>query len=97
MPRRIPDYPDAFAGWNTVSSFGSIVSVVSTVLFGYIVYNIFAEGKEVQSNPWQIPAFFTSLKQHEDSALTANSLEWALESPCPFHAFNDLPVQTESN
>ena len=97
MPRRIPDYPDAFAGWNAVSSFGSIVSVVATVLFGYIIYNLFTEGKEVQSNPWQIPAYFTSLKQYEDSPLTSNSLEWVIESPTPFHAFNDLPVQTESN
>jgi cytochrome c oxidase subunit I len=38
MPRRIPDYPDAFAGWNSVSSFGSYVSAVSVLLFFYIVY-----------------------------------------------------------
>lgn len=97
MPRRIPDYPDAFAGWNTVSSFGSLVSVAATVLFAYIVYNIFAEGKEVKSNPWQVPAYFTSSKEFNETSLTTNSLEWATASPTPFHAFLDLPVQTESN
>ncbi len=97
MPRRIPDYPDAFAGWNAVSSFGSLVSVVSTVLFAYIVYNIFAEGKEVKNNPWQVPSYFTSTKEFDESSLTSNSLEWSTASPIPFHAFLDLPVQTESN
>ncbi len=38
MPRRISDYPDAFAGWNFISSFGSIVSVIATLLFLYLVY-----------------------------------------------------------
>ena len=33
MPRRIPDYPDAFAGWNAVSSLGSMVTVCSFLLF----------------------------------------------------------------
>src|SRR3546814_8229732 len=28
MPRRIPDYPDAFSGWNAVASFGSYVSEI---------------------------------------------------------------------
>ena len=49
MPRRIPDYPDAFSIWNAVSSFGSLISVVATVLFGYIVYDLFANGKEVSN------------------------------------------------
>jgi heme/copper-type cytochrome/quinol oxidase subunit 1 len=38
MPRRIPDYPDAFSGWNWVASFGSNISAFSIVLFFYIVY-----------------------------------------------------------
>lgn len=33
MPRRIPDYPDIYSGWNYISSFGSILSVVSSIFF----------------------------------------------------------------
>jgi len=33
MPRRIPDYPDAFAGWNLIASYGSYLSGVSAVFF----------------------------------------------------------------
>ena len=94
MPRRIPDYPDAFAGWNAVSSFGSLVSVVATGLFAYIIYDIFANGKEVNNNPWAVPSYFTSLSQFKDQGETANTLEWSLSSPIPFHAFTMLPVQS---
>ena len=39
MPRRIPDYPDAYAGWNAVASYGSYISAFSAVFFFYIVYS----------------------------------------------------------
>jgi heme/copper-type cytochrome/quinol oxidase subunit 1 len=45
MPRRIPDYPDAFTQWNQIASFGSSISAISFVLFIYIVYNAFANYK----------------------------------------------------
>ena len=38
MPRRIPDYPDAFLGWNGVASLGSYISATSVLLFFYIIY-----------------------------------------------------------
>jgi cytochrome c oxidase subunit 1 len=38
MPRRIPDYPDAYAGWNAIfESFGSIISLLGMSLFFYIL------------------------------------------------------------
>jgi heme/copper-type cytochrome/quinol oxidase subunit 1 len=37
MPRRIPDYPDVYAVWNSLSSFGSIVSFLSVIWFFYLV------------------------------------------------------------
>ena len=82
MPRRIPDYPDAFAAWNAINSCGSLVSVVATALFGYIIYDILVNGKRV--NLYQ-----HSSNQHRH---TATLLEW--ESPTPFHSFNMLPVQS---
>ena len=95
MPRRIPDYPDAFAAWNAISSFGSLVSVVATALFGYIIYDILVNGKPVDANPWAVPAFFQSTPEFWMESHTASSLEWALESPTPFHSFNMLPVQSQ--
>ena len=67
MPRRIPDYPDAFSGWNAISSYGSIISVIATILFAYIIYDIFINGKEVSNNPWAIPSYFTSLNEFNNS------------------------------
>jgi cytochrome c oxidase subunit 1 len=54
MPRRIPDYPDAYAGWNTVASYGSYLSSVSTLFFFYIVYYTFVYGESVKfkKNIW---------------------------------------------
>lgn len=94
MPRRIPDYPDAFAGWNAVSSFGSLISLVGTLLFGYIIYDIFANGKEVSNNPWILPSYFRPATSFRNTQEPANTLEWALSTPIAFHAFKMLPVQS---
>ena len=50
IPRRIPDYPDAYAGWNALASFGSILSALSAVFFFYIVYDGLTRKDEVVSN-----------------------------------------------
>ena len=93
MPRRISDYPDAFAGWNLISSFGSLISVVATWVFLQLVYNQLVEGKSVSRYPWLTPQFYTDFLQ---SLLNRsyNSLEWALNSPPKPHAFVSLPLQS---
>jgi cytochrome c oxidase subunit 1 len=40
MPRRISDYPDAFLGWNDVASFGSTISVISVLVFFYLLLKL---------------------------------------------------------
>jgi cytochrome c oxidase subunit 1 len=49
MPRRIPDFPDAFSGWNAISSLGSYMTFLSTLLFFYIVYVTLLHGKKIQN------------------------------------------------
>jgi cytochrome c oxidase subunit 1 len=93
MPRRISDYPDAFAGWNLVSSFGSIISVVATALFLYILYIQLVEGKATSRYPWLTPQFFSDLFQTLFNR-NYNSLEWSLNSPPKPHAFVTLPLQS---
>jgi heme/copper-type cytochrome/quinol oxidase subunit 1 len=54
MPRRIPDYPDAYSGWNAIASYGSYISAISALLFFYILYVTFTEGERVTNrNPWR--------------------------------------------
>ncbi len=77
MPRRIPDYPDAFAGWNMVSSIGSYIAAASALLFLYIIYRTLTAGERCAENPW---------------GEGATTLEWKMSSPPPFHTHEELPV-----
>jgi cytochrome c oxidase subunit 1 len=76
MPRRIPDYPDAFAGWNLVSSVGAYISFAATLFFVVLVIYALASGRKAAANPW---------------GPSATTLEWTVDSPPPFHTFEELP------
>ena len=85
MPRRIPDYPDAFAGWNAVCSYGSYISVVASCLFFYIVYLTLTSGQVTSENPWA-----TTVDEN------VSTLEWNLPSPPSYHTFEEIPsVKTD--
>ena len=77
MPRRYPDYADAFAGWNFVSSTGAWISGLSTIVFFYVLYRIFTSREVLADNYW---------------GEGATTLEWAVPSPAPHHTFEDVPV-----
>ena len=76
MPRRYADYPDAFAGWNYISSIGSYISVLGLVVFFANLIYEFSKKKAAAQNPW---------------GEGATTLEWTVPSPPNFHTFEELP------
>jgi cytochrome c oxidase subunit 1 len=76
MPRRVPDYPDAFAGWNMVASVGSYISALGLLVFLYLLFDMAFRGKPAEANPW---------------GEGATTLEWTHSSPPPFHTYDQLP------
>jgi cytochrome c oxidase subunit 1 len=76
MPRRYVDYPDAFAGWNFVSSIGAYIAGFSILIFLYGMVVAFMRKEKAADNPW---------------GAGATTLEWTLPSPPPFHQFETLP------
>ena len=94
MPRRIGDYPDAFAGWNLMSSVGSIISVIAAWLFLNIVYKQLVQGEIASRNPWLTAEFYTDILQINLNR-SYSGLEWGLTSPPKPHAFVSLPLQSK--
>jgi len=94
MPRRIPDYADAFEGWNYVSSVGSLISVAATALFLYIVYDTVVAAPAADGNTWAVPAYFTDQTVYEFASEENTTIEWALPTPTPFHAYLMMPLQS---
>ena len=81
MPRRIPDYPAVFAGWNHVSTIGSYITFCGALFFLFIIFYTLKFGKKVPNNPW---------------GSGATTLEWTVPSPPAFHTFEKTPVFTKS-
>nr|AGS44256.1 cytochrome c oxidase subunit 1 [[Candida] subhashii] len=92
MPRRIPQYPDAFYGWNLISSWGSVLSIVALGVGLYSVELQLEEGENEASEVQLEPDYVESnlLRQAHVS-----ELELVLERPMGYHTFNELPILLE--
>jgi len=76
MPRRYPDYPDAFAEFNLLATHGYEIMAASMVIFFINVFWSMFAGKKAEGNYW---------------GEGATTLEWTLSSPPPYHQFETLP------
>ena len=77
MPRRIPDYPNVYEGWNYWSSIGSYIGGMSVLVFLYILVEMFVKKRKAGNNPW---------------GAGATTIEWTVSSPPAYHTFDKIPV-----
>ncbi|OGA09178.1 MAG: cytochrome c oxidase subunit I [Betaproteobacteria bacterium RIFCSPLOWO2_02_64_14] len=76
MPRRIPDYALQFADFNMVASFGGFGFGLTQLIFLAAVIKCIRGGEKAPDKPWE----------------GADTLEWTLPSPPPYHSFETPPV-----
>lgn len=76
MPRRIPDYALQFADFNMISSIGGFMFGATQLLFLYVVIKCIRGGAKAGNSPWE----------------GADTLEWTIPSPAPYHTFATPPV-----
>jgi cytochrome c oxidase subunit 1 len=76
MPRRYADYPDAFWGWNFISSIGAYIGGIGVLVFLGVLADAYLRRRQAGANPW---------------GAGATTLEWTLSSPPPFHSWQELP------
>jgi cytochrome c oxidase subunit 1 len=76
MPRRIPDYALQFADFNMISSLGGFMFGSTQLLFLYVVIKCIRGGAKAADKPWE----------------GADTLEWTIPSPAPYHTFETAPV-----
>ena len=76
MPRRVIDYASQFTDWNMVASIGAFGFGLSQLLLLYNVLKAIRSGPPAPARPWE----------------GADTLEWTLPSPAPYHTFETPPV-----
>jgi len=107
MPRRIPDYPDAYAGWNYVASVGSLVSLMSVVVLVWVFTTMLYHDPnkpKVKNNVWETQSYysldfnkpfdFTCFATNLDtySKQNSSSLEFSIPTPAEYHSFTQAPI-----
>jgi cytochrome c oxidase subunit 1 len=82
MPRRIPDYALQFTDFNRIASIGAFMFGLGQLIFLLNILYSLRHGKAAPQQPWE----------------GANTLEWQIPTPAPYHSFNPPPqLETAEN
>lgn len=91
-PRRISDYPDSFAGWNFISSLGSLITICSVFLFIVIVYLQFTL-KRTSSLSYLFNTYSLALfRKNTKYSYGSRDIEFTTSNPPIFHTYEEIPA-----
>jgi cytochrome c oxidase subunit 1 len=76
MPRRIPDYSLQFADFNLLISIAAFGFALTQLILVWVVIKCVRGGVPAPAKPWE----------------GADTLEWTLPSPAPYHSFETPPL-----
>jgi len=82
MPRRIPDYPDAFEFWNFIASFGSEITAFGVIFFFYVLVRAFSSSHRAFNDCW------TTKGSLDYATRFKSTLEWVATSPPAAHTYH---------
>jgi cytochrome c oxidase subunit 1 len=83
MPHHIPNYPNAYTGWNAFSSFGSYVFVIGFFCFFVVGFLTLTSENKCAPSPWAVG---------QDST----TFEWMIKSPLAFHRFQNFQLSKKA-
>ena len=88
-PRRIPDYPDAYLGWNQIASVGSYISLFAVVFFFVGVWLSTFGGLSKTANAAAHHLFWVSKERKRIKTLRGRN-----KIPAFTRLFASLPIST---
>jgi cytochrome c oxidase subunit 1 len=86
IPRRYSDYPDTYVKWNTVSSFGSIISFIGLLIFVILIWEALVSQRHIIFSlhklsrlEWNSPFYPLDLHGATENPLVVKSLDCRLK------------------
>lgn len=100
MPRRISDYPDAFQYWNTISTFGSYITISSLLIFFIMIFNLLNSKNKFYSTSDNIKFYHDWIKTTQNNNIYLfksisglhKELDQLLNTPIPYHTYIEIPI-----
>jgi len=94
MARRIPEYADGYVGYNKVATLGSIITIISGIIFLIILRNsLVGKNKESARESMEVinKEYFINEVDLEYLTISDITLEWVLPNPPKYHTYNEIP------